>query len=182
MTGDVFSMVKRIQGMGRGVLEIPIIATVRRNHAIEHATIHVLTSRRQYRFLAGQATREGFLIYGAVDSDDLISAAKEALARLRAGEKHLAIHPRCGTNLAVAGFLTGLAAFLALGGRGSRWLKIPRLLLATTTAVIASQPLGLLAQEHITTSPQVGDVQILRVTRKQPRGVWTVPVHLVHIG
>lgn len=165
----------------RGILEIPYVATVRRNHAIEHATVHVLSSRHYYRLLAGRASPDGFYIYGAVDSEELASAAREAVDRLRAGERHLAVHPRCGTNLAITGLLAGLASLWATSGRGSGWIKIPRLLLFTTLAVIAAQPLGPAAQEHITTSAEVGEAQILGVVPK-PSLPGGVPVHQVLVG
>jgi len=61
---------------------------VRRNHALEHATIHVLVRRRRPHkrlMVAGRSTDRGFFVYGAVDTDELHMAVSEALARLRGG-------------------------------------------------------------------------------------------------
>lgn len=167
--------------MVNNLLNIPPVATVRRNHAIEHATVHVLSSRRYYRLLAGRASPTGFYIYGAVDPQELTSAASEAIERLRAGEKHLAVHPRCGTNLAVTGLLAGLASLWATSGRGSLWVKIPRLLFFTTLAVIAAQPLGPIAQEQITTSTEMGAAHIRGVVPR-PSLPGGMPVQQVLIG
>ena len=52
-------------------------------------------------------------MFGDIDTTELRSAIDEAQRRLRAGQADLAIHPRCGTNLAVAGILSGVAAALA---------------------------------------------------------------------
>ena len=92
--------------------QIPIVSTVRRNHGVEHATIHVLASRLQNLSLVGHATLDGFNLYGEVEADQVEFAANEALRRLRAGDSRLVIHPNCGTNFATAGMLAGIAAWL----------------------------------------------------------------------
>jgi fructose-1,6-bisphosphatase/sedoheptulose 1,7-bisphosphatase-like protein len=71
---------------------------------------------------------------------------------LQAGEAALAVHPRCGTNLVVAGLLTALAAILAVGRKPSI-KKLPDVILATTFAAFIAQPLGLTLQARVTTSP-----------------------------
>lgn len=181
MTTNASWMLAQTKEALRTLLEIPYVATVRRNHAIEHATVHVLTWRGRYRILAGRASPAGFYIYGAVDPQELESAAREAISRLRSGEKYLAVHPRCGTNLAVTAILAGLVSLWATSGRGSLWVKIPRLLLFITLAVIAAQPLGPLAQEQITTLAEVGDAQIQGVISRPPLP-GGMPVHQVLIS
>ena len=93
------------------VLNMPVVARVRRNHALEHATIHVLSQHDRTLRLVGRSSPSGFHIYGQVDTQVLASAVSEALVRLQSGEVELAVHPRCGTNLAAdrrAGRLGGL--------------------------------------------------------------------------
>lgn len=150
------------------VLEIPLIATIRRNHAVEHATIHVLTQRNPQRYLVGRTTARGFYLFGEVETDEVAAAVSEALVRLRRGEHDLAVHPRCGTNLAAAGVLAGLSTFVAMSGRSkSRLAKLPQAILAATLAVIAAQPLGVALQKHVTTLPDVERVTIEDITRQQ---------------
>ncbi len=160
------------------ILENPIIATIRRNHALEHATVHLLSRRGPYSQVMGRTTTDGFYVYGPIETQEVAAAASEALARLRAGEHELAIHPRCGTNLAVAGLLAGLSSFLVWGRKGRRLIKLPRLLLATTIAVIAAQPLGLLVQEHLTTSTDLEEVTIKGVIAQKVGGVVVHKVEL----
>lgn len=148
------------------ILETAPISTVRRNHAIEHATVHVLTSRDPSIRLVGRADTKGFNIYGDVETQQLKSAAREALERLQRGEHSLAVHPRCGTNLVVAGLLTGLAAALAFGRRPSL-KRLPDAILATTLAAFAAQPLGLTIQQHITTSPLAKGAHIAGIRQQQ---------------
>lgn len=148
------------------ILETPPISIVRRNHGIEHATVHVLTGRDPSLRLVGRADTTGFNIYGDVPTDALVSSAREALDRLKNGQGFLAVHPRCGTSLLVAGLLTGLAAVIALGRKPSL-KKIPDAILATTLAAFVAQPLGLVLQEHVTTSPDAAGARITGVRQSQ---------------
>src|SRR5438046_10399091 len=122
--------------------DIPIVSTIRRNHGLEHATIHVLTGHHQRLSMVGHATLEGFNLYGDVETAEVEKAANEALARIRSGEKRLVIHPNCGTNFATAGMVAGLAAWAASMGR-SNSSKLPRMMLASTVGLIFAMPLGL---------------------------------------
>jgi hypothetical protein len=146
-----------------------VIGSVRRNHALEHATISVLAGKlgRDVR-LVGRATSNGFYLYGDMPDDSVSDSAAEALQRLRRGEKHLAISPMCGTNLAVAGVLAGLSSLLALGNR-SRLERAPNVLVASMLAVLAAQPLGRLMQKHVTTSADLSDTELVSI-RQGGRG------------
>jgi hypothetical protein len=157
---------------------VPLVATVRRNHGLEHATIHVLSERVKQLAVMGHATLEGFNLIGDVPTEAIEAAAQEALKRLRAGQHRMVIHPNCGTNFVTMGFAAGLAAWAASFGRGTI-SKLPRIIMVSTLALLFAMPVGLLVQEHITTSPMVGDAQILGVERIQ-RGNMTV--HRVRIG
>ena len=168
-------MVKRMS-----LPKLPFISHIRRNHGLEHATIHVLIQRDPYLSLVGRSDWAGFSIYGQVATQAVESAAHEALTRLQAGEHELAVHPRCGTVLATTGFLSGMAAFFALGvGRSRsrfRWAYLPETLMAATAAAIVAQPLGLLLQQYVTTASDVDHLQIVRVYKQ--RGD-PVPIHRV---
>jgi hypothetical protein len=162
-----------------GLLDIPFITRTRRNHAIEHATVHVLNRRHPAMHIVGWSTPSGFYIYGHVPTTDVQHAVNEALTRLRRGESHLAVHPRCGTNLVTAGTLVGLISFLTMlpGDRHSRRERLPLVVLLSTLALIVAQPLGLVVQEHITTDAKV-DVAITEIERGTSRGA---PVHRVQV-
>jgi len=138
-----------------------LIHSVRRNHALEHATVSVLLSRMGPNIrLVGRAASDGFYIYGNVRPEDLESAADEALERMQRGESHLAVSPLCGTNLAVGGVLSGLAALVVMGN-GDRWERLPTVLTSAMLAVLAAQPVGRLAQKYLTTSPDLDRTQIV---------------------
>lgn len=148
------------------ILETEPIGRIRRNHGIEHATVHVLAEWDSQIQLVGRADSKGFNIYGDVDDDTLAAATVEALDRMKNGEGNLAVHPRCGTQLVVAGLLTAAAAFIALGRR-PRLSRLPDAIVATTLAALVAQPLGLTVQRTITTSPDVFNARYSGITPKK---------------
>ena len=105
----------------------------------------------------------------------LSESATEALQRLKDGEKNLAISPYCGTNLVVAAALTGLACAIAVGSE-RRWSKLPNVITAATTAMLAAKPLGYLVQKYLTTDGAVGRLDIRDIKRV---GIGSAKVHLV---
>ena len=133
---------------------------IRRNHALEHATVAVLLARHGPRRLAGRASVDGFLLFGDIEIEEVTSCAREALRRLQAGQSSLAISPLCGTNIAVAGFVAAAAA-TSVFSMGSRSGRFPNAFVAAMLGVILSQPVGRLVQERLTTSPDLASVEVL---------------------
>lgn len=144
-----------------------IFTAIRQNHALEHATIEILMGKLgSGARLMGIATTDGFHVYGDVTTEAVTQAANEGLARLKRGEHNLAVSPLCGTNLVTAGVLAGLASMIAMKGKNGID-QLLRVILAATTAVVLARPLGRLAQKHITTIPNLDDVDIAEVTCKR---------------
>jgi hypothetical protein len=138
---------------------------VRRNHALEHAAITIITERHPTVFLRGRSTSRGFYIFGDVSTAELRSAIDEGLRRLLAGQAELAIHPRCGTNLAVAGILSGVAAAVAsqLKPRQNRFSYA---VLASLGALMVAPRIGTETQRHLTTTPDLGDLEVDAIERR----------------
>jgi hypothetical protein len=158
------------------LLELPPVGKVRRVHALEHATITLLSRRHADLSMVGRSTNKGFWLYGEVDKEELERTTNEALRRLQGGEASLAIHPRCGTNLAVAGMLTGVSSFLASLSlhKDERPVdKLPRVILAATAAMFIAQPMGLAVQEGYTTCPDASRLSVGKI-RQTKRGKMTV--------
>lgn len=134
---------------------------VRRNHAIEHATVHILEERFGRLNIEGMAEETGFSLKGLRDRDLVSMAARAALERLRSGESDLAIHPRCGTTLVVLNTLASVLFLLILAATGSLSLLTvaASLFLAYAFAPLASR----LAQKYVTTDAEVDDMEILSV-------------------
>lgn len=140
------------------------IAAVQRNHALEHATVSLLLRRLAPNTrMVGRATHEGFYIYADIPTEHVEACVAEGLERLQHGERELAVSPLCGTNFAVAGILAGLMSLAAMGER-PRPGRVPNVLLASLLAVLAAQPLGRLVQRHVTTSPDLSEVEVVGVT------------------
>ncbi len=150
----------------RPVLEQPVIKRVRRNHGMEHATIHMLN--RQRYVLSGRASWGGFMIYGDVPTEMVEKAAHEALNRLRRGQAQWAVHPNCGTNLVVTGMLTTFVGALGFTGTNRRhaWERFPVVLILMMVTSLYSLPIGLEIQRHITTSGEPGGLEIVGIKRR----------------
>jgi hypothetical protein len=151
------------------------IRRTRQHHAIEHATLHVLSERFPKRTFAGYSDPLGFIVYGEVDSYGLRRAVGDAMLRLRAGESHPAIHAHCGTMLASTAFLTAMAALI--GGTGQRGGvgRFASMVMWVLGALVVSRPLGLRLQRY-TTLAEVADRWLVEV---RPLSTGKVPVHRV---
>ena len=155
------------------MVKVNAVTATRQNHAVEHATISLLLQRFGVNTrVAGRATAGCFYLYGNLPTEAVKEAVHEALARLKNGEKELALSPFCGTNIAVTGAMSGIASLLALGKR-NRALNLPRVLVAAIIAVVAAQPMGRLVQKHVTTTPEMANLKIDRIT-KSGRGPLTI--------
>ncbi len=153
---------------------------LRQNHAIEHATLTILSRRRPDVRLVARTDLLGFMVYGEVDAGDLWGAAEEAVQRLKAGEAALAVHPNCGTNLVAAGTLSAFGALLAgAGRRRTLWERIPSAILGATGALVLAGPAGRWLQTNVTTSADVDGAVVTSVERL---GATPVPRHRVAIS
>jgi len=147
-------------------LQLPLILETRRNHALEHATLHILAGKYHNRSMAGHSNPTGFFLLGDFQTEDVKSAAAQALTRLNSGESELAIHPGCGTNLVAAALLPATFAWVPLrGAKSTRWrlLLIPLALTFALFGYFLSKPLGPWLQKYITTEANLGNLQIVEV-------------------
>ncbi|GAB1538257.1 DUF6391 domain-containing protein [Scytonema sp. NUACC21] len=169
------------------------ILALRQVHALEHATVWVLSGAKSAstpakktshfqvdnELLGGLSTDTGFYLYGEVNISDLRRAATLALHRLTGGEWGLAVHPRCGTNVSVAMVLTaGLAVGMHLLLPRGPIEQLVGLGLATTTAVELAPDAGALVQQYLTTAIPF-NLEIENVTRT--RDIWGREAHFVRV-
>jgi hypothetical protein len=157
-----------------GLLDSPLISRIRRNHALEHATIHLLSARHPRAVFVGRSDVGGFFLLADVPGEAVLHAAHAALARLRSGEHRLALHPNCGTNLLTASLLAGTAAYLTLTGSSSRgWRdrfdRLPLAIVASLLGLVVAQPLGIFLQRRVTTQGNPLGLEILSL-RSWSRG------------
>lgn len=165
-------MIEKLARYSQPVLTLPIVMRVRRNHGLEHATIHMLSRRVRPLKIAGRADHAGFYLYGEAETDAIRLSVEEALERMRRGEAKWAVHPNCGTGLVTTSLMTSAAALLGLvGARDNRdkFNRLPLVMTLSILALIASQPLGLKFQEYFTTSGEPGNLEIIDITRRTAR-------------
>jgi hypothetical protein len=136
---------------------------LRRNHALEHATIVVMMEREPGRKLNGFSNDDGFFVQGVRSIAEVESAAREAIRRLHNGEKGLAIHRNCGTTIVAANMLAALFFLVALGigllylgGSYLYLLIVGSVLLAFALRV----PLSLLLQRFVTTDADLTNAEV----------------------
>ena len=156
------------------ILDLPHILATRRNHALEHATIHILSAKYPELHMAGHSNPTGFYMIGNITTEDLKAAVSEARTRLRAGESKLAIHPGCGTNLATSMLMSGTLAWFPMSGARSirqRFWLLPFAIGFGILGYTLSQPLGPILQEKVTTEANLGDLQIEDIIPVRKRGV-----------
>lgn len=155
--------------------QVTLGAPVRENHALEHATIVILSKRYPDARFSGVSFASGFFVFGDAPTAAIRPAADQALARLRGDEPEMAIHERCGTNLAVTGMLTAFTAMLVARMR-KPYNNFNNMMLATTASIVAARPLGLLVQRYITTRTPASNFRIGEVKRMMVMGA---PTHFV---
>jgi Domain of unknown function (DUF6391) len=148
------------------ILDLPLILETRRNHALEHATLHILARKYPNQHMAGHSNPTGFFLIGKLDTQDIWTSATEAMTRLRAGESRLAIHAGCGTNIATTALLAGTFGWMPLRGAKFTFWRIWLIPLAVVFAAfgyLLSQPAGPWLQANITTEADLGDMKIMDI-------------------
>lgn len=150
------------------LLNLPLIGETRRNHALEHAAVNILSERFPNKGMGGHSNPTGFFIVGDLPTEAVRDAVTEALARLENGEKHLAIHPGCGTNYVATGGLAALFAIVGMLGTKNtrqRLERFPLLVMLSMGAFILGQALGPSLQREITTDANPRGLTIVRVEK-----------------
>ena len=143
---------------------------LRRNHALEHATIAVMMEKEPGRKFNGFSTDDGFFVQGVRSIGEVDSAAREALRRLRAGERKLAVHRNCGTTIVAANllaavfFLGALVLGLYLG-----WDVYLLILGGIVLSLLLRVPLSLFLQRFVTTNADLSNAEVGWVEPVRPR-------------
>ncbi|HEU4792400.1 MAG TPA: DUF6391 domain-containing protein [Nitrolancea sp.] len=153
--------------------------TRRRNHALEHATVNVIEERFGLSRLSGLAQPGGFIIQGGAPPELVADAAQEALKRLRAGERQLAIHRRCGTTLLAAQLVMAIA-FLAVLVLTREFSFLP-FVVGILAAVLLARGVSPLLQRFVTTSAQVDSMTITGVEIQPPTNSFGI-VSMIALG
>lgn len=151
---------------------------VRQNHALEHATITILSGMISNLSISARSSDDGFVIFGDVDLGLLRHAMDEALRRLQAGEAELAIHPNCGTNIAVGISLITLGTLFGLASNQPR-TRITAAAASSLAGLVAARPVGEYVQRHLTTLPDLTGVRVTEIARRKFFGLTFIEVRTV---
>ncbi len=167
-------MIKSVSTVFAPILMFKPIRRIRRNHGLEHATVHMMAKHvKELKINGGRAVLDGFYIYGQAETEDIRKAVEEAIQRMRSGEHGLAVHPNCGTGLITTGLMTTFATLLGSVGANSNWQerlnRLPTMMVLSVLAIIVSQPTGLALQKYITTLGDVGDLEVVQISRHEMR-------------
>jgi hypothetical protein len=128
--------------------------------------------------VAARSSSDGFVVFGDVDLGLLRRALDEALARLQAGEAELAIHPNCGTNLAVGVSLITLGTMLGMASSQTR-TRVATAAASSVAGWAAARPLGEYVQRHFTTLPDLKGVRVTDIARRTFLGMTFIEVRTV---
>lgn len=148
---------------------------IRQNHALEHGTVTILTREQPDLVVSARSNARGFIIFANIDLGLVRRSCEEALFRFQSGEVELAIHPNCGTNLAVGTSLAMIGSLFALTALRPR-TRIASALASGLAGLAAARPLGEVVQRHVTTLPDLHDVRIVSVATKRLFGKTVVEV------
>lgn len=151
---------------------------IRQNHALEHATITILSGMVPDLRISARSNSNGFIIFGDVDLGALRRALDEALRRLQAGEAELAIHPNCGTNLAVGVSLMTAGTMLGLTSSHTR-TRVASAAASSVAGLMAARPIGEFVQKHITTLADLEGVRVTDIFRRKVFGFTFIEVRTV---
>jgi hypothetical protein len=102
----------------------------------------------------------------------------EALKRLQAGEAELAIHPNCGTNIAVGISLITLGTLFGLASNQPR-TRVATAAASSIAGLMAARPVGEYVQRHLTTLPELTGVRVTEIARRKLFGVTFIDVRTV---
>src|SRR5215211_2546616 len=148
------------------ILDLPLLLETRRNHSVEHATLHILARKYPKMTMGGHSNPTGFYLMGGFTKEEIQEAADEAMRRIRAGEKELAIHEGCGTNIATSTLLPAAFAFVPMQQARSNFWRVFLIPFAIGLAVFGyflSKPLGPWLQRNVTTEANLGSMRIVDI-------------------
>ncbi len=141
---------------------------IRRNHALEHATINLLTHRYPSAKILGVSGPGGFTLYTSLDAEKVNQMVPQALTSLQHGLTDLVYHENCGTNLVMTATLTTAATLLGLQAHRRLTLRrfvelLPQAILFNVLALLVAAPISRWVQTRVTTMRDLSDTEIVSI-------------------
>jgi len=160
------------------LLNLPFIGSVarrlfvseaeRRNHALEHGTIHFLVTKYEpSRAIGGRALRHGFRLSGVGNPDDIRRAFHDLLSLSPEQRHRVVVAKNCGSMMVIAQgigvFMLLLAAVLFVCIPLSRVAVATILITQLIVFIALRRPLGRLVQRHRLLSLSFRDARIRQI-------------------
>jgi len=149
------------------IIRILFNSRVRRNHSVGHGTINVLEEEYGDIGVEGAADEAGFSIKSVVPPEAVLFAAKIALARMKSGERKLAVLEKCGVTVAAVNVLTAVFFLLILFISGA--FSLLSAAAAVFFAHVAARFLSPWIQRNITTTDDIMGLEVLGVEMKNEK-------------
>lgn len=138
---------------------------IRRNHALEHATVALLLERGIRPPLGGYSVPGGYVIWSKAPCEQISEAINDALKLLNAGQHELAISPHCGTNISVGILIGSVTAVIVRGRNRGLGANVRAAIVAMAATALLSKPLGIFIQRKITTDSRLNDLKITSIRK-----------------
>ncbi|HEY88212.1 MAG TPA: hypothetical protein G4N98_00570 [Thermoflexia bacterium] len=162
---------------------VKLVRRIRRNHALEHATINLLGRLQSDSQTVGISGPRGFTLYTDLTIEEVYPAVQQALAALQQGRAELAIHPNCGTNLLTTALLTTITTVLGLRRKqeqkSDRVENFLQLVLLNALMLVLARPMGFWVQANLTVDPRVQDLKISAILSRQRGRLQCIEVQTV---
>ncbi len=153
----------------RHLVRLLLSRQMRRNHALEHATINLLRRRHARITLFGMPDQHGFHLRGRVPHDAVIRATQEGIRRLKQGERSLAWSRRCPTSLVATQVILSVI-FLVIVLSIWREFIAPVLLTALMAGALLGPPVSPYVQRWLLVEPDPGSLEFRDLEIEEPTG------------
>ena len=159
-----------------------LLNRIRRNHALEHATINLLTRRYPAAQIVGLSGLRGFTLYTSLDAEKVNRMVPQALTSVQHGLTDLAYHENCGTNLVMTAILTTVATLAGFQPRQRMTPRhflerLPQAILLNVIALLLAGPFSRWVQTHLTTLTDLTDIEIASIDTDGHGSLQRVRVH-----
>ena len=175
-----------------GILNLPLLGQLfrlftmdvptRRNHALEHATIHFLRAEGLTR-VAGRASADGFRVSGGASSKQIRSAFEEVRSLLHAGSRLPHVSRYCGSNritaLALAMFLLLLVAVSSIVLRPPLWVRAALLVGVVLFFTVMRHGIGNWVQARLFMATDFAGASVREIRKVKAEVVENPPVYFV---
>ena len=158
------------------ILDLPLILETRRNHAVEHATLHILADKYKNQNMAGHSNPGGVFPLRKLRQTGYSICRNRSDESSPCGRKRAGCPPglrdKPGDHRVSAGAVC-LAPFRGVRSTPWRIVLIPLALSFAVLGFFLSRPVGTWLQAHVTTEADLGNMRVVDIALVR-KGVYKV--------